>query len=75
MQLNTVLNDHIYDRLNTNNTAEIFTFISVLVLKLFSRKVLFANRKREQKLLKSRLLFKKIAIFTGQLSCKLMLII
>ena len=37
--------------------TEIFTFISVLVLKLLSRKVLFTNR----------LLFTKIANFTGQL--------
>ena len=37
--------------------TEIFTFISVLVLKLFSRKVLFTNR----------LLFTKVANFTGQL--------
>ena len=41
--------------------------IYVLVLKLFSRKVFFTNRKRQQKLLKSRLIFKKIANFTGQL--------
>ena len=37
--------------------TEIFTFISVLVLKLLSRKVLFTNR----------LLFTKVASFTGQL--------
>ena len=47
--------------------TEVFAFISVLALKLLSRKVLFTNRKRQQKLLKSRLLFKKIANFTGQL--------
>ena len=45
----------------------IFAFISVLALKLFNRKVLFTNRKRQWKLLKSRLLFKKIANFLGQL--------
>ena len=45
----------------------IFAYISVLVLKLLNRKILFANRKRQQKLLKSRLLFKKIANFLGQL--------
>ena len=46
--------------------TEIFAFISVLVLKLLSRKVLFTNRKRQYELLKSRLLFEKIANFTGQ---------
>ena len=45
----------------------IFAFISVLALKLLNRKVLFTNRKRQWKLLKSRLLFKKIANFTGKL--------
>ena len=35
--------------------------------KLFSRKVLFVNKTRQQKLLKSRLLFKKIANLTGKL--------
>ena len=35
--------------------TEIFAF-----MKLLSRKVLFTNRKRQQELLKSRLLFKKI---------------
>ena len=48
-------------------TAEIFTFIAALVFKLFSGKVLFINKKRQQKLLKTRLLFKKIANFTGKL--------
>ena len=47
--------------------TEICAFISVLVLNLLSRKVLFTNRKRQQKLLKIRLLFKKIENFTGQL--------
>ena len=47
--------------------TKIFAFISVLVLKLLNRKVLFTNRKRQYKLLKRRLLFKKIANFTGQL--------
>ena len=47
----------------TNN--EILTFMSVLVLKLLSRKVLFTNRK-ENRNLKSRLFFKKIANFTGK---------
>ena len=44
--------------------SEIFAFIAVLVFKLLSRKVLF---KRQQKQLKSRLLFKKITNFTGKL--------
>ena len=48
-------------------TTEIFAFISVLVLKLLSCKVLFTKKKRQLKLLKKRLLFKKIANFTGQL--------
>ena len=47
--------------------TEIFTFIAVLVFNLLSRKVLFINEKRQKKLLKSRLLFKKIATFTGEL--------
>ena len=37
--------------------------IAVLVFKLLSYKVLFINKKRQQKLL----LFKKIANFTGKL--------
>ena len=40
---------------------EIFTFIAVLVFKLFSRNVLFINKKRQQKLLKRTLLFKIMA--------------
>ena len=48
--------------------AEILAFIAVLVFKLLSHKVLFINKKKQQKLLKSRLLFKKIANFT----CKLL---
>ena len=47
--------------------TEIFAFISVLLLKLLIRKVLLTNGKRQWKLLKSRLIFKKIADFTGQL--------
>ena len=42
--------------------TEIFAFIAVLVCTLLSRK-----QKRQKKLLKSRLLFKKIANFTGKL--------
>ena len=47
--------------------TEIFASISILALKLLSRKFLFTNRKKQHKLLKSRLLFKKIENFTGQL--------
>ena len=48
--------------------TEIFAFIAVIIFKLLSRKVLFINKKKKQyKLLKSRLLFKKIANFTGKL--------
>ena len=47
--------------------TEIFAFITKLVFKLLSRKVLFVNKKDKKKLLKSRLLFKKIANFTGKL--------
>ena len=39
----------------------IFSFITVLVFKLLSRKVLFTNREDNRSRLKSRLLFKKIA--------------
>ena len=46
-----------------------FEFVAVLVFKLSSRKVLFINRKdnRQQRLLKTRFFFNKIAIFTGKL--------
>ena len=47
----------------TNTNA--FEFIAVLAFKSLSRKVLFINR-RQQKLLKCRLLFKKLANFTGK---------
>ena len=46
--------------------TEIFAFMAVLVFKLFSREVLFINRK-DNRNLKSRLLFKKLASFTGKL--------
>ena len=56
---------------NTNNIhAEIFALMSVLVLKLLSRKVFFINKffyKTKKKLLISRLLFQKIAHCTGKL--------
>ena len=46
--------------------SEIFAFIAVLFFKLLSRKVLFINR-IDNRNLKSWLLFKKIANFTGEL--------
>ena len=46
--------------------TEIFAFIAVQVFKLLSDEILFIN-KRQWKLLKSRLLFKKKANFTGNL--------
>ena len=46
--------------------TEIFAFIAVLFFKLLSRKVLFINR-IDNRNLKSWLLFKKIANFTGEL--------
>ena len=48
-------------------TTEIFAFIAVVVFNSLIRKSLFKKQKRQQKLLKSRLLFKKIANFTGKL--------
>ena len=48
----------------TNN--EIFALMAVLVFKLLSREVLFIDRK-DNRNLKSRLLFKKIANITGKL--------
>ena len=47
--------------------TEIFVFIVVLVFKLFSHKILFINKKRQKKLLKSRLRLKKIPNFTDKL--------
>ena len=47
--------------------TEVFAFTAVLVLKLLSRKVLFINRKDTRHCYKSRLVFKKIANFTGKL--------
>ena len=47
--------------------TEMFAFIADLVFKLFSRKVLFTNKKRQYKLLKSRLLLKKIGNFADKL--------
>ena len=43
--------------------TEVFAFTAILILKLWSRKVLFINRKDNR----SSLLFKKIANFTGKL--------
>ena len=44
--------------------TEHFAFVTVLPFKVFSRKVLFINRKDNRK---SMLLFKKKANFTGKL--------
>ena len=51
--------------------SEIFAFITLPVFKISIPKVLFINRK-DKRNLKSRLLFKKIANFTGKLlqNCK-----
>ena len=47
--------------------TEIFAFITVPVFKLLSGEILFINKKRQYKLLKSKLLFQKIANFTSKL--------
>ena len=48
--------------------TEMFAFIAVLFFKLLSRKFLFINEKKKQKkLLKSRVTFTDIANFTGKL--------
>ena len=47
--------------------TEFFAFIAVPVFKLLGRKVFVYKQKRQKKLLKSRLLFMKIANFTGKL--------
>ena len=47
--------------------TEFFVFTIVLVFKLLSRKVLFINGKKQYKLSKSRLRFKKIGTFSGKL--------
>ena len=47
--------------------TEIFALITALVSKLLTHKVLFITRKKQQKLLKSRLVFKKIVNFKGKL--------
>ena len=57
--------------MKTNASTQItdtktFAFIVLLALKLLSRKALFINRK-DNKPLKSRLLFEKIANFRGKL--------
>ena len=50
IKLSNVLdnNKHMIDSIQITNT-EIFTFISVLDMKLLSCKILFTNRKRQQK--------------------------
>ena len=47
--------------------TEILAFIAVLIVKLLSRKVLFIKREKTIEAVKSRLLFKKIIIFTSKL--------
>ena len=47
--------------------TEILAFIAVLVLKLFSRAVLYINKKNNINCHKVGYLFKKIATFTGKL--------
>ena len=59
-------NKYMISSTQTTNT-EIITLIAVLCYKLLSCKVLFINRKKQQKLLKNRLPFKEIANFTGKL--------
>ena len=56
----SIINKYMIALPQITNTS-IFTFIAVLVFKLLSRKVLFINRKNNKNL-KSRLLFKTIAI-------------
>ena len=51
---------------STQINTEVFASIAVLVFKLLSPKVLFINKK-QQKLLKSRLLVKKIGNFMTKL--------
>ena len=53
--------------------TEMFAFIAVPVLKLISRKVLFINRK-DNRNLKSRLLFLKKTKFHGQITKKLWIV-
>ena len=47
--------------------TEIFIIIAVLIFMLLSSNFLFTKQRRQYKLLISRLLFKKIANFTGKL--------
>ena len=51
-----------YDYFKTNNT-EMLAFIAVFVFKSLNCKVFVYNKKRQQKLLKSKLLFTKKANF------------
>ena len=44
--------------------TEMFAFISALIFKLLNRSFVY-EQKRQKKLLRSRLLFKQIANFTG----------
>ena len=45
--------------------TEVFVFLTVLVFKLLSRKVLFINRKDNRNCWKVRILFKKNSKFHG----------
>ena len=47
--------------------SDIFAFIAVIAYKLLCHTVLFINRKKQKKLVKSRLRFKKIANLRGKL--------
>ena len=47
-------------------STEVFTFKAVVAFKLLSRSFVY-KQKRQQKLQKSRLLFKKITTFSGRL--------
>ena len=47
--------------------TEIFAFIAAQVFKLLKPKIFVYKQKTQQKLLKSWLLFKKVANFTGKL--------
>ena len=65
--------------------TEVFAFIAVLFFKLFTRlqtEKAFLQTEKAQKELKSRLLFKKTAVFTGkllqnqkQLECKILMVL
>ena len=66
-----IYDQHIYARFNTCNKYEGFvfpsSFIAALVFESLSWKILIYRQKRQRTLLKSRLLFNKLANFTGKL--------